>query len=106
MARRLVPGGIVLRMYDVGVVERKLRRLERFAVAGETARAGGALLAGDVGDATAAALDQVVRRQPADRLVVRADVRGREFGKAAVDHDVRNVASFHSLEDLRRGGRL
>src|SRR4051812_11442517 len=81
LAGGLIASGVVLRLYDVRVVKREAGGFEGFAIAFEAALAGGPLLSRNVGDAAAAALEQVIGREASDGLVVGADVGRGQLGK-------------------------
>ena len=79
---------------------------QRFLVAFAATQAGGDGRSGDVGDAAAAAIDQVLGGDAADGFIVGADIRGVHGGEAAVDQHVGNSARFDAFKDGERGGRL
>ena len=105
-ACRQIAAFVVGGMHHVGIGDRDAGGGERFLIAFPAAHARGERRSRDVGDAAAAALDQVTGGQAADGFIVGADVGGVGVGEAPVDQNVGNAARFDAFEKTERRRRL
>ena len=104
--RRLVAGGVVggpLHIFFDGI---QAGGSECFPIPFEPAHAGGVPRSGDVRDAAAAAFDQVLGRQPANRFIVGPHVGRVHARDSAVHQHIRHAARFDPREYVFRIRRL